>query len=97
MNYNGSEKNISPSPSRRKFVFGLGLISFLSAAVAAVRIPFLGKRNIIACTPEDKPKKVKMLMQDGSLVEIDDHFIPADRRKITDTELQHWIKHKNSK
>ena len=95
MNYNKSEKNISPS--RRKFVFGLGLISFLSAVMTALRIPISPRKNIIACEPEDDRKKVKMLAEDGSLVEIDDRFIPANRKKITDSELQHWIKHKNSK
>ncbi|HTQ65069.1 MAG TPA: hypothetical protein VMI12_09735 [Puia sp.] len=98
MKYNESEKEFSKSADQgRKFVLFFGLISFFAAIAAALKIPLSQKKDVIACIPEDKRKKIKMLTQDGSLVEIDDHLIPANRRKITDTELQNWINHKNSK
>jgi hypothetical protein len=42
-----------------------------------------------------KPKKsetVKMLAQDGTLVEIDKALLASSVKKITNEELQHWIK-----
>jgi hypothetical protein len=43
-----------------------------------------------------KPKKqmVKMLTEDGSLVEIDSSLLVAKGRKVTDKELQEWVKNK---
>ena len=43
-----------------------------------------------------KPKKetVKMLAEDGSLVEIDSSLLVSKGRKISDKELQEWIKSK---
>ena len=43
-----------------------------------------------------KPKKqmVKMLAEDGSLVEIDSSLLVAKGRKVTDKELQEWVKNK---
>jgi nicotinic acid mononucleotide adenylyltransferase len=80
------------SPSRRKFVLSVAVLSAFAAVLAAVRIPFPGKKNKIACAPESKKKMVKMLTQDGRLVEIDEALLNANRKKITNTELQHWIK-----
>jgi len=33
-----------------------------------------------------------MLTQDGRLVEIDEALLTASRKKVTDIELQNWIK-----
>jgi len=43
-----------------------------------------------------KPKKqtVRMLAEDGSLVEIDSSLLVSKGRKISDKELQHWVKNK---
>ena len=43
-----------------------------------------------------KPKKqtVRMLAEDGSLVEIDSSLLVSKGRKISDKELQGWIKNK---
>jgi hypothetical protein len=35
---------------------------------------------------------VKMLTQEGKLVEVDIASLSADKKKITDIELQSWIK-----
>lgn len=35
---------------------------------------------------------VKMLTQEGKLVEVDIAALTASKKKITDTELQNWIK-----
>jgi hypothetical protein len=41
-----------------------------------------------------KLETVKMLAQDGTLVEIDKEHLGSIQKKITDSELQHWIKTK---
>lgn len=79
-------------PSRRKFVLGVAILSAFAAVVAALRIPIASKKNVIACLPESKKKMVKMLTEDGRLVEIDESLITAKRKKISGNELQHWIK-----
>lgn len=43
--------------------------------------------------PAAKQKEtVKMLTQEGKLVEVDIASLSADKKKITDIELQNWIK-----
>jgi hypothetical protein len=42
---------------------------------------------------EEKPATIKMLAEDGSLVEIDEALLGSGK-KITNTELQTWIKNK---
>ena len=39
-----------------------------------------------------KAETVKMLTQEGKLVEVDIAALSASRKKISDTELQNWIK-----
>jgi hypothetical protein len=80
------------SPSRRKFVGGVGILSLLAAVGALVRIPFPGKRAVISCAPEGKKKTVKMLTQDGTLVEVDESVITSPKKKVSVTEMQNWIK-----
>lgn len=36
-------------------------------------------------------QKVKMLTQDGKLVEIDQHLVNGTGKKISNQELQHWV------
>lgn len=45
--------------------------------------------------PGGKPKKketVKMLTEDGKLVEVDIAALPSQKKKVTNKELQNWIK-----
>jgi len=43
----------------------------------------------------DKPEKpVRMLTEDGQLVEVDPRFIEGAGRKINPKEIQTWVKHK---
>jgi hypothetical protein len=81
----GNEKKI---PSRRKFVLGFGVLSLL----AAIGITSSPKKTILSCGPTHKKKTVKMLTQDGKLVEIDEDKLIHQRKKITDEELQSWVK-----
>jgi len=86
-----SNKKITPanSPSRRKFVLGLGIFSAFAAVATATGLPSLVKK--FTKTPV-KTKTVKMLTEDGRLVEIDQSLITASKKKVTNAELQHWIK-----
>jgi hypothetical protein len=79
-------------PSRRKFVWGIGVLSMFAAIAALAKPHFPQKRNAIACKPESKNRMIKMLSQDGTLVEIDESLIKASRKKISNSELQSWIK-----
>jgi len=43
----------------------------------------------------DKPAKpVRMLTEDGQLVEVDARFLGGTGRKINPKEIQTWVKHK---
>jgi hypothetical protein len=66
--------------SRRRFI-GLGFV--LAAAFPVLKF-------IIASTK--KEQTVKMLTQDGRLVEIDKNMMPGNKRQITDSELKVWVK-----
>lgn len=76
---------ISKSQSRKKFVqWGLGILSsFTIFKLAGYRAPK---------TQDIEVKTLKMLGEDGKLVEVVQSTVPANRKKITDTELQKWIK-----
>jgi hypothetical protein len=67
--------------SRKRFLL---LGSTLLASVAALKF-------LKASKPE-KSEMVKMLAQDGTLVEIDKALLISSAKKITDEELQRWIK-----
>ncbi len=67
--------------SRRKFI-GWGLAS--AAVFSAVKFMLPSRKKT--------QKTVKMLTQDGKLVEVDIAALPSRKKKITNTELQNWIK-----
>lgn len=68
--------------SRRRFI-GWGIAS------AAV---FSAVKYILPSQKMEIKETTKMLTQDGKLVEIDMALIPAKKEKISDKELQNWIK-----
>ena len=69
--------------TRRKLVGWLGVLSLFTMAGAAFR----PRKN-------KKARTVKMLTQDGKLVEIDATLLAANTKKISDKELQNWVKSK---
>ena len=90
---NSNEGNIKPaSQARRKFVWGISILSVYAAIKAATGFSISAKKNILACAPEKTSRTVKMLTEDGTLVEIDESFITAARKKINNDELRDWIK-----
>lgn len=71
--------------SRRKLLSWLGVLSLFASAGAALK-PW-GKNSA-------KPKTVRMLAQDGTLVEVDASLLAASKRRISDKELQNWVNKK---
>ena len=65
---------------RRKFI-AWGVAS--AALFAAVKFMLPGK---------PKKETVKMLTEEGKLVEVDIAALPSKKKKITNQELQNWIK-----
>jgi hypothetical protein len=75
-------QNEESKVTRRKLLGWLGVLSLFTAAGAAFR-PWKNK---------SQPKTVKMLTQDGKLVEVDAKLLAANSKKISDKELQSWVK-----
>ncbi|MDP9048479.1 MAG: hypothetical protein M3N14_10100 [Bacteroidota bacterium] len=80
------------SSTRRKFVWGLGIFSLVTAIGSAAKFPFSGFKKKSTPKPECKNNTVKMLTQDGRIVEVDASLLSSHRKKVTNTELQNWIK-----
>jgi hypothetical protein len=81
------EPTLQPQ-SRKKFVkWGLGILSSLTVLKLA---------GSAGPAKKDQPgkdiKTIKMLGEDGKLVEVIQSTLPANRKKVTDNELRNWIK-----
>lgn len=70
--------------TRKKFLlWGAAIIGTVTA------LKFISGRKE---EPEPESDTIKMLTQDGTLVEIDRKLLAASGKKISNVELQHWIK-----
>jgi hypothetical protein len=77
---------------RRKLLAGagIGLLSLLSFFKSGI---FSKKNPVISCAPPpEKKETIKVLSQDGRLVEVDVSKIKRLKEKISDEELKNWIK-----
>lgn len=74
-------ESIQKTPSRKKFLLW-------SAAVLS-SITFL---KIFTGNEKKKSETVKMLTQDGKLVELNKSLLASSGKKISNEELQKWIK-----
>jgi hypothetical protein len=73
--------------SRKKFLFwGIGISSLL--AVPAFLRPSKNKKK--------DSKTVKMLTQDGRLVEVEVNNLPSKKKKISDAGIHTWVNKKTS-
>lgn len=69
---------------------------FISIGVSTAAL-FTAFRFLIPKKAEKKTETVKMLTQDGKLVEIDaKSFYPDRGKKITNDQLQKWVNKKQS-
>ncbi len=74
--------------TRRKLLAGIGLLSFFPF----IKL-FTKKNPVISCAPPpDKKETMKVLSRDGQLVEVDVSKIKRVKVKISNEELQNWIK-----
>jgi hypothetical protein len=80
------------SDSRRKFVWGIAVVSACTSLAAFAGKLLPRRKSIISCEPDTKKKMVKMLTQDGQLVEIDESLITAKGKRISSGELRNWVK-----
>jgi hypothetical protein len=74
-------KKDSTSPSRKKFLLW-GALAVCSATLYKI---------IPGMKAKEKPTTVRLLAEDGTLVEIDQELLTPGK-KITNLELQKWIK-----
>lgn len=75
--------------SRRKLLAGIGILSFFSIWRTGL---FDKKKTVIACAPPLQKETMKLLSQDGKLVEVEISQINSRQGKISDQDLQGWIK-----
>lgn len=74
--------------SRRKLLAGIGLLSFFPFSKL-----FSKKNPVISCAPPpEKTETMKVLSQDGRLIEVDVSKIKRLKEKISDEELKNWIR-----
>jgi len=75
--------------TRRKLLASLGALSLFPLLKFS---SLTKKKDLISCAPESASQKVKMLTQEGVLVEVDMSKIKGSKQKITNKELQSWVK-----
>ena len=77
---------------RRKLLTGIGILSLFQ--LFKMRGFFYKKNNsaVVECAPVDEKKTMKLLSQDGQLVEVDIANIKALQQKVSNKELQEWVK-----
>jgi hypothetical protein len=75
--------------TRRKLLAGIGILSLFSIWKTGIFTP---KKPVISCAPPAQPETMKLLSQNGQLVEVDISKIKSIEGKISDQELQGWIK-----
>jgi hypothetical protein len=72
--------------SRKKFVvWSIGVLSIFTAV-----------RYFFRSAPKQDNTTVKMLTQDGRLVEVEISKLSSKRKKIKDADIHTWVKRKSS-
>jgi len=80
-------ENENKPVSRKKFVlWGAGALAVVTAARFFFR----------PSSKKEKTKTVKMLTQDGKLVEVEVFNLPTKRKKASLEQLQNWVQKKTS-
>ena len=84
-------KSIEQQKSRRKLLFGLGILSLFPM----LKLNFFSsnkKQTAIGCSPAEQLGTTKLLTEDGQLVEVDIAKLNTVKKRISDEELRKWIK-----
>ncbi len=87
------EKLPSTNPevrTRRKLLTSIGVLSLFSLLKATSL--FSKKKQVISCAPPKEPQTMKVLSQDGKLLEVDISNIKTRKGKVSDQELRDWVK-----
>lgn len=85
------EVNTTEKNTRRKLLFGISLLSLFP--LIKLGSLFNKKNNVISCAPEGEKRTVKMLTQDGRLVEVEvSNLEGADKQKISNKDLLAFVK-----
>lgn len=85
-------EQLQKTSTRKKFLlWGAALISVVTFS------RFFTNTQKPTDTANEENKTVKMLTQDGRLVEIDKKLLASTGNKVTNKELQQWIKNKPAK
>ncbi len=74
-------EQLEKTPTRKKFLL------WSAAALSSLTV-----LKFISGSKQKKTETVKMLTQDGKLVEIDKKLLASSNNKISNKELQNWIK-----
>lgn len=74
-------KNPQKTPTRKKFL--------IWSATVLSSLTFM---KFFSGNEEKKNETIKMLTQDGKLVEIDKKLLTSSAKKITNQELKKWVK-----
>jgi len=74
---------------RRKLLLGIGLLSLFPILKLGL---FSKKNKIISCSPINQKGTMKLLTQDGRLVEVDVSKIKSSKETISHEELLTWVK-----
>jgi len=86
LNNSAMENEKSKLVQRKKFiVWSVGVLSVFTAA-----------KYFFRSTPKQKTTTVKMLTQEGKLVEVEASKLSTKRKKIKDTDIHTWVKRKSS-
>jgi hypothetical protein len=76
------------TPTRKKFLLWSAVIL---SSVSVLKF-FTGSKKPKLITQEKNNGTVKMLTQDGKLVEVNKEILASGGKKISNEELQQWIK-----
>ncbi len=79
-------ENKNKQVSRKKFVmWSVGVLSVFTAV-----------RYFFRSTPKQNTTTVKMLTQDGRLVEVEESKLSSKGKKIKDADIHTWVQRKSS-
>ena len=82
--------------TRRKLLFGISLLSLFP--LLKFGNLFNKRKDVISCAPEATTKTVRMLTEDGRLVEVDiANIAGAAKEKISHEDLLTWVKKDSAK
>jgi hypothetical protein len=90
---NSNEDLTNPSlPTRRKFVFVVGIVALFATLSRVMKTPFANRKNNIQCKSGTNNMSTAMLTQDGRLVQVDNALITTAGKKASNREMQNWLK-----